>query len=47
MQAMTAILIHNFYVEPMDTLKNLRFQADMLMSPIEPLRARFVPIYKK
>jgi len=47
MQAMMAILIYNFYVEPMDALKNVRFQVDMLMTPIKPLRARFVPIYKK
>jgi len=44
LQAMIATLLHNFYLEPMDDLKNLRLQLDMLLSPIEPLRARFVPI---
>jgi len=44
MQAIVAILIHNVYLEPMDDLKKLRLQTDMLLSPIEPLRARFIPI---
>jgi len=47
MQAMIAILIHNFYLEPVDNLKNLRLQTDMMLSPVEPLRVRFVPIFNK
>jgi len=47
MQALVAVLIHNFYVEPVDTLKNLRLQVDMLLTPTKPLRARFIPIYNK
>jgi len=47
MQAMTAILIHNFYLELVDNLKNLRLQVHMLLSSVEPLRVRFVPIFNK
>jgi len=47
MQALIAILMHNFHLEPVDSLKNLRLQADMLLTPIEPLRVRFVPICNK
>jgi len=47
MQALIAILINKFYLEPVDTLKNLRLQLNILLTPTEPLRVRFVPIYNK
>jgi len=44
MKAMIAPLIHNFYLEPVDYLKNLRLQFDIVLRPVNPIRVRFVPI---
>ncbi|XP_011701419.1 PREDICTED: cytochrome P450 4C1-like isoform X1 [Wasmannia auropunctata] len=44
MKAMAAPLIHNFYLKPVDYLKNLRIEADFLLRPIHPFRIRFIPI---
>ncbi|XP_071576723.1 cytochrome P450 4C1-like isoform X2 [Temnothorax nylanderi] len=46
MKVMVASLIHSFYVEPIDYLKNLRMQPDMVLRPAHPLRVKFIPIYK-
>ncbi|XP_036144046.1 cytochrome P450 4C1-like isoform X1 [Monomorium pharaonis] len=47
MKAMIAFLIHNFYLEPEDYLKDLRMEVDLLLHPIHPHRIKFVPIAKK
>ncbi|XP_011706825.1 PREDICTED: cytochrome P450 4c3-like, partial [Wasmannia auropunctata] len=44
MKAMITHLIHNFYVEPVDYLKDLRLQTDIILNPSHPLRVKFVPI---
>jgi len=44
MKAMVASLIYNFYLEPVDYLKNLQLQADLILRPIHPIRMRFIPI---
>ncbi|KYQ53159.1 Cytochrome P450 4C1, partial [Trachymyrmex zeteki] len=46
MKAMIACLIHNFDLEPIDYLKDLRMEADLVLHPAHPLRIRFVPIVK-
>ncbi|KYM97039.1 Cytochrome P450 4C1, partial [Cyphomyrmex costatus] len=46
MKAMIVSLIYNFYLEPIDYLKNLRLQANIVLCPIHPLRIRFIPICK-
>ncbi|XP_018393741.1 PREDICTED: cytochrome P450 4C1-like [Cyphomyrmex costatus] len=46
LKAMIASLIHNFYLEPIDYLKNLRLQANFTLCPTHPLRIKFVPVYK-
>jgi len=44
MKAMVASLIHNFLLEPIDYLKNLRILVDVVLRPAHPLRVRFIPI---
>ncbi|XP_011696000.1 PREDICTED: cytochrome P450 4C1-like [Wasmannia auropunctata] len=44
MKAMIAPLVQNFYLEPVDYLKDLRLQADFILRPAHPLRLRFVPV---
>ncbi|XP_011882068.1 PREDICTED: cytochrome P450 4C1-like [Vollenhovia emeryi] len=44
MKAMIAPLIHNFYVEPIDYLKNIQMQIDLVLRPVPPFRVRFVPV---
>ncbi|XP_071647079.1 cytochrome P450 4C1-like isoform X3 [Temnothorax longispinosus] len=46
MKAMIASLIHNFYLEPIDYLKNLRMQVDLVLRPAKPLRVKFIPVCK-
>ncbi|XP_036150399.1 cytochrome P450 4C1-like [Monomorium pharaonis] len=47
MKAMLAPLIHNFYLEPVDYLKDLRMILDGTLRPINPHRIKFVPIDTK
>ncbi|XP_036144300.1 cytochrome P450 4C1 [Monomorium pharaonis] len=47
MKAMIAFLIHNFYLEPEDYLKDLRLEVDILLHSVHPHRIKFVPIAKK
>ncbi|XP_011871473.1 PREDICTED: cytochrome P450 4C1-like, partial [Vollenhovia emeryi] len=42
MKAMIAPLIHNFYLEPIDYLKNIRMNVDLLLRPSHPLRVKFI-----
>lgn len=44
MKAMIVPLIHNFYLEPVDNLKDLQIHADLVLRPSHPLRVRFAPI---
>ncbi|XP_011699209.1 PREDICTED: cytochrome P450 4C1-like [Wasmannia auropunctata] len=46
MKAMVAPLVHNFYLEPVDYLKNLRLQVDLILRPAHPLCVKFVPVCK-
>ncbi|XP_071578154.1 cytochrome P450 4C1-like isoform X1 [Temnothorax nylanderi] len=46
MKAMIAPLVHNFCLEPIDYLKNLRMQVDLVLRPAQPLRVKFIPVYK-
>ena len=43
---MIASLIHNFYLEPIDYLKDLQMEVDLVLHPAHPLRVKFVPIVK-
>jgi len=43
MEMMIASLIHNFYLESVDYIKEIRFQVDIIVHP-HPLRVRFVPV---
>ncbi|XP_039307309.1 cytochrome P450 4C1 isoform X2 [Solenopsis invicta] len=47
MKAMIAPLIYNFYLEPVDYLKDLRIGADILLRPFTLHRLKFIPIAKK
>ncbi|XP_071652110.1 cytochrome P450 4C1-like [Temnothorax longispinosus] len=44
LKAIIASLVHNFYLEPIDYLKDLRFMSDLVTRVTQPIRTRFVPI---
>ncbi|XP_011701422.1 PREDICTED: cytochrome P450 4C1-like [Wasmannia auropunctata] len=44
LKAIMASLIHNFYLKPVDYIKDLRFMQDMVTRVAHPIRVRFVPI---
>ncbi|KMQ91109.1 cytochrome p450 4c1 [Lasius niger] len=44
LKAMVAPLVHNFYLEPVDYLKDVRLRADIIIRPSHPVRMRFIPI---
>jgi len=44
LKSMIAPLVHNFYLEPVDYLKSLRFQLDLLNRVAHPIRVKFIPI---
>ncbi|XP_071576478.1 cytochrome P450 4C1-like [Temnothorax nylanderi] len=46
LKAMIAPLVHNFYLEPIDYLKNIRIHVDLVLRPAHPIRAKFIPIRK-
>ncbi|XP_011878432.1 PREDICTED: cytochrome P450 4C1-like [Vollenhovia emeryi] len=46
LKAMIAPLVQNFYLEPVDYLKDLRIHIDLILRPAHPVRIRFVPICK-
>ncbi|XP_011706467.1 PREDICTED: cytochrome P450 4C1-like [Wasmannia auropunctata] len=45
-KAMIASLIHDFYLEPVDYLKDLSLRADIILRVAPPFRVKFVPIHK-
>ncbi|KAL6418327.1 hypothetical protein ACFW04_012207 [Cataglyphis niger] len=47
LKAMIAPLIHNFYLEPIDHLKDIRLRADMIIRPFHPVHIKFIPIIRK
>ena len=46
LKAMIAPLVHNFYLESIDYLKDFRFRLDLLNRVIQPIRVKFIPIDK-
>ncbi|XP_025264319.1 cytochrome P450 4C1-like isoform X1 [Camponotus floridanus] len=44
MKAIVAPLVHNFYLEPVEYLKNIQFKADIIIRPTHPVHVRFIPI---
>lgn len=46
MKAIIAPLVHNFYLEPIDDLKTLRMEPDLIFHPGGPLRVKFIRICK-
>lgn len=44
MKAMIAPLLHNFYLEPIDYLKDIQLKFDMIIRPAHPVRIRFTLI---
>ncbi|XP_011699620.1 PREDICTED: cytochrome P450 4C1-like isoform X2 [Wasmannia auropunctata] len=44
MKAMIASLIHNFYLEPVDYLKDLRMEVGIVLGFADRIRIRFVPV---
>ncbi|XP_071646079.1 cytochrome P450 4C1-like [Temnothorax longispinosus] len=46
MKAMIALLVHNFYLKPIDYLKNFRPKVDLVLRPAQPHRVKFIPVCK-
>ncbi|XP_011638416.1 cytochrome P450 4C1-like [Pogonomyrmex barbatus] len=46
MKSMIASVIYNFHLEPIENLKDIQLNGDMLMRPANPLRLKFIPITK-
>jgi cytochrome P450 family 4 len=44
LKAVMASLIYNFYLEPIDYLKDLTFTTDIISRVTRPIRTRFIPI---
>ncbi|XP_067209359.1 cytochrome P450 4C1-like isoform X1 [Linepithema humile] len=44
LKAIIATLVHNFYLEPIDYLKDLRFRLDLVTRVADPIRVKFIPI---
>jgi cytochrome P450 len=44
LKAMIAPLLHSFYLEPVDYLKDFRFRFDLVNRTVHPLRVKFIPI---
>ncbi|XP_019885677.2 cytochrome P450 4C1 [Camponotus floridanus] len=44
MKAMIAPLVHNFYLEPIDYLKDIQMKADMILRPSHSVHIKLVPI---
>ncbi|XP_011637638.1 cytochrome P450 4C1-like isoform X3 [Pogonomyrmex barbatus] len=44
MKAIIAPLIYNFYLEPIDYLKDVRLKLDIINRPVHPIRLRCIPI---
>ncbi|XP_070168055.1 cytochrome P450 4C1-like [Polyergus mexicanus] len=47
MKAMIAPLVHNFYLEPIDYLKDIRLKFHVLIRPSHPVHIKFIPISRK
>jgi len=44
MKAMIAPLVRNFYLEPVDYLKDIQMKADMILRPSHPVHIKLVPV---
>ncbi|XP_067216469.1 cytochrome P450 4C1-like isoform X2 [Linepithema humile] len=44
LKAIIATLVHNFYLEPIDYLKDLQFRLDLVTRVADPIRVKFIPI---
>ncbi|XP_072762656.1 cytochrome P450 4C1-like [Anoplolepis gracilipes] len=47
LKATIASLVHNFYLEPMDYLKNMQLKSDLLLCPSCPVYMKFISINHK
>ncbi|XP_072762321.1 cytochrome P450 4C1-like isoform X2 [Anoplolepis gracilipes] len=47
LKTIIASLVHNFYLEPVDYLKNMQLKADLLLCPSRPFYMKFIPINHK
>lgn len=41
---MVAYILHNFYLEPIDELNDVKMIADIILRSSKPLRVKFIPI---
>ncbi|XP_031850007.2 cytochrome P450 4C1 [Nomia melanderi] len=46
MKASLGLLLHNFYLEPVDYIKDIAIDTDLVIRPAHPIRTKFIPIEK-
>ncbi|XP_034175885.2 cytochrome P450 4C1 [Osmia lignaria lignaria] len=44
LKATIGLLLHNFYLEPVDYLKDITITTDLVIRPAHPIRTKFIPI---
>ncbi|XP_025264312.1 cytochrome P450 4C1-like isoform X2 [Camponotus floridanus] len=44
MKSIIAPLVHNFYLEPVDYLKDIQLKLDLVIRPSHPVHVKFIPI---
>ncbi|XP_072761683.1 cytochrome P450 4C1-like [Anoplolepis gracilipes] len=47
LKAIIASLLHNFYLEPVDDMKNMQLKTDLLLCPSRTVYMKFIPIERK
>ncbi|XP_070168059.1 cytochrome P450 4C1-like [Polyergus mexicanus] len=47
LKAIIASLVHNFYLEPIDYLKDIQLRFDVIIHPSHPVHIKFIPINRK
>ncbi|XP_070169743.1 cytochrome P450 4C1-like [Polyergus mexicanus] len=47
LKAMMASLVHNFYLKPVDYLKDIRLKTDIVIRPSHPVFLKFIPISRE
>lgn len=45
-KSLTARILYDFYLEPIDLTINMRIIADLLLRPLDPVHTKFIKINK-
>lgn len=44
LKALIASMVYNFYLEPIDYLKDIKLKMDIVLRPSGPIRMKIIPI---